>query len=123
MYYINLRYTHWVRLLEFVQKDVSEELQLFDETTNHYISDSGYYNDLITEFKNVADDLLMAIESITDTIDSVSRAAVEGAQGTTDIATRNTQMNQNSQDVLDKVQKTQVASDELNKEVNKFRLE
>ena len=109
-------------ILEFVQKDVTEDLQLFSETTNDYIKDTGYYNNMIAEVKAVADELLGALENITESIDAVSKAAEEGAEGTTDIATRNTQINQYSQTVLEKVDKTKNVADTLNQEVSVFKI-
>ena len=109
-------------ILEFVQKDVTEDLQLFSETTNDYIKDTGYYNNMIAEVKAVADELLGALENITESINAVSKAAEEGAEGTTDIATRNTQINQYSQSVLEKVDKTKNVADTLNQEVSVFRI-
>ena len=109
-------------ILEFVQKDVTEDLQLFSETTNDYIRDTGYYNNLVAEVKAVADELLGALENITESINAVSKAAEEGAEGTTDIATRNTQINQYSQSVLEKVDKTKNVADTLNQEVSVFKI-
>ena len=109
-------------ILEFVQKDVTEDLQLFSNTTNDYIRDTGYYNNLITDVKSVADELLEALEKITESINAVSQAAGEGAEGTTDIANRNTQINQYSQSVLEKVDRTKNSADALNKEVSVFKL-
>ena len=109
-------------ILEFVQKDVTEDLQLFSETTNDYIKDTGYYNNMIAEVKAVADELLGALENITESINAVSKAAEEGAEGTTDIATRNTQINQYSQSVLEKVDKTKNVADTLNQEVSVFKI-
>ena len=109
-------------ILEFVQKDVTEDLKLFSETTNDYIKDTGYYNNMIAEVKAVADELLGALENITESINAVSKAAEEGAEGTTDIATRNTQINQYSQSVLEKVDKTKNVADTLNQEVSVFRI-
>ena len=109
-------------ILGFVQKDVTEDLQLFSNTTNDYIRDTGYYNNLITDVKSVADELLEALEKITESINAVSQAAGEGAEGTTDIANRNTQINQYSQSVLEKVDRTKNSADALNKEVSVFKL-
>ena len=109
-------------ILDFVQKDVTEDLQLFSETTNDYIRDTGYYNNLVAEVKAVADELLGALENITESINAVSKAAEEGAEGTTDIATRNTQINQYSQSVLEKVDKTKNVADTLNQEVSVFKI-
>ena len=109
-------------ILEFVQKDVTEDLQMFSETTNDYIKDTVYYNDMIAEVKLVADELLGALENITESINAVSKAAEEGAEGTTDIATRNTQINQYSQSVLEKVDKTKNVADTLNQEVSVFKI-
>lgn len=112
--------SHANSILSFVQKDVTQELQMFDTTTNDYLKDTGYYNELITEVKSVADELLMALEHITESINAVSTAAEEGAMGTTDIATRNTQINEYSQSVLEKVEETKAAADTLQQEVSVF---
>ena len=60
---------------------------------------------------------------VSNSINDVSKASEEGAKGTTDIASRSTEMSNYSQNVLEKVRLTQSAADKLNIEVSAFKVE
>lgn len=111
------------QLLDFVRKDVTDDLTAFDKTTNDYINDIDYYDKLIQEFSEVAAKLRESVESISQSITDVSTAAEEGALGTTDIATRSTELSNDSQNVLEMVKETQTAADRLSVEVAEFRVD
>ena len=110
-------------LLGFVKKNVTDDLNTFNKTTEDYIKDIEYYNGIVSRFKTVADELNVSVESISESIDDVSKASEEGAKGTTDIATRSTDMSSYSQNVLEKVRQTQDAADKLNIEVSVFKVD
>ncbi len=111
------------QLLDFVKKDVTDDLNTFNKTTEDYISDINYYDQIIQQFRKVAEELNVSVESISDSINDVSKASEEGAKGTTDIASRGTEMSSYSQNVLEKVRLTQAAADKLNIEVSAFKVE
>ena len=111
------------QLLDFVKKDVTDDLNTFNKTTEDYIKDINYYDQIIQQFRKVAEELKVSVESISNSINDVSKASEEGAKGTTDIASRSTEMSNYSQNVLEKVRLTQSAADKLNIEVSAFKVE
>lgn len=109
-------------ILNFVNEDVSKSLELFDKTTGDYMKDAEYYNNLITDFSAISEELLASVDNIISSISAVSNATEEGASGTTDIAQRNSEMAGYSTMVLEKVEGTKDAANSLTEQVAAFNI-
>ncbi len=109
-------------ILDFVNGEVTHDLQLFDNVTEDYMKDTDYYSNMITDFSAVSEELLASVENIITSIDAVSHAAEEGAEGTTDIAQRNCEMAGHSNGVIEKVERTKSSADMLIKKVSAFQI-
>lgn len=109
-------------ILEFVNGEVTHDLELFDNVTEDYMKDTDYYSNMITEFSAVSEELLASVESIITSIDAVSSAAEEGATGTTDIAQRNCEMAGYSNGVIERVEQTKASADLLIQKVSVFQV-
>lgn len=109
-------------LLTFVSTDVDADYKNMLEVSNKYNEDAKFVDDLVSEFSANAEELLASIENIIDGIDGVSIAANESASGTTDIATRVSEANLQSNNVMDHVIKTKESADNLKVAISKFKL-
>ncbi len=76
------------KLLTFIDSQVMESINLFEVIANDYNEDAGEIDSLVTDFSAISQELLASISNITDTLDGISRAAQEGANGTASIAER-----------------------------------
>ncbi|MDF2801423.1 MAG: methyl-accepting chemotaxis sensory transducer with Cache sensor [Anaerocolumna sp.] len=73
-------------LLDFVGNDISDSIKVFSETADAYNEDAIYVDGLITDFSATSEELLASIQSVITAVNQVSKAAIEGAAGTSDIA-------------------------------------
>ena len=78
------------KLLEFVGNDVVSSLENFGRMAESYNADAANVDSLVTDFSASSEELLASISGVMDAINDVSKAATEGATGTTDIAQKNT---------------------------------
>lgn len=75
-------------LLSFIDGHVMESIGLFETIAGDYNEDAGEVDALVTDFSATSEELLASINNITDTLDGISKAAHEGAEGTANIAER-----------------------------------
>ncbi|BCN30524.1 methyl-accepting chemotaxis protein [Anaeromicropila herbilytica] len=109
-------------LLAFITNNVHNDYANMLEVADKYSDDARFVDDLVTEFSATAEELLASMENITSAINGVAIAANESATGTTDIASRVTEANMNSADVMDKVLETKKSADELTNQISKFKI-
>ena len=74
------------QLLEFVGTDVVQNLAEFSKIADSYSQDAERVDSLVTDFSASSEELLASINGVMDAITEVSKAATEGATGTSDIA-------------------------------------
>lgn len=75
-------------LLSFIDDHVMKSMGLLESVASDYNEDAEEVDSLVTDFSATSEELLASINSITDTLDGISRAAHEGAEGTANIAER-----------------------------------
>lgn len=61
---------------------------LLGTIANDYNEDAGEIDSLVTDFSAISEELLASINNITETLNGISRAAREGADGATNISER-----------------------------------
>lgn len=74
------------QLLLFIDNQVMDSIGVFEAIANDYNEDAGEIDSLVTDFSAISEELLASINNITDTLDGISQAAREGANGTANIA-------------------------------------
>lgn len=109
-------------LLNFVSTDIYNDYQGMLEVANKYHDDAKYVDDMVTEFSATSEELLASIENLAGSIDGIATASNESAGGTTDIASRVSEANIQSNDVMEKVMLTKKSADILQTEISKFKL-
>ena len=108
------------RLLDSVAEDVVKNFDSFAAITESYNSDAAYIDELISDFSAVSEELLASVETVLDSINGISRAASEGAIGTSEIAERNSHIADNSNQVLEEVKNAEKISAMLRDTVAQF---
>ena len=76
------------QLLTFIDNQVMECMGLLGTIANDYNEDAGEIDSLVTDFSAISEELLASINNITETLNGISRAAREGADGATNISER-----------------------------------
>ena len=110
------------RLIDFISTDISSDYDSFMEIGIQYNTDAKFIKELIEAFNNSSQDLSSVIQTVALSIEEISRAANEGAEGTTDIAERASNITQQSEKVLTETNKTKEHSDTLSTQISKFTL-
>lgn len=108
------------RLLHFVATDVVDSYDMFEDVANTYNQDAADIDSLITDFSATSEELLASIDSVLTSIGEISRATMEGAKGTTDIAERSTNIVTLSSAVTNDIEKCAAAADKLKEGISAF---
>lgn len=110
------------KLLDFVVQDVTADYEEFLAIGEQYDQDGASVDGLMSEFSNIAQELFGNMEGIKNSISDISKAAEEGAEGTTEIAQRASVIAGESQEVLEQVTRTKQSAETLREEIQKFRV-
>jgi methyl-accepting chemotaxis protein len=109
-------------LLKFVSTDVTKDYRSMLNVAGAYSEDAKFVDNLVVEFSSTTEELLGSLNDVLKTIDGVSHAASEGAEGTTDIANKVSDISNKSNEVLDQVIKTKESANNLKNEISKFKI-
>lgn len=110
------------RLLDFVSVNVTENFKNFLTVTDAYNGDAAYVDELVTDFSAISEELLASIDNVLQAIEGVSKASMEGAQGTTDIAERSSNVAIMSGSVREEVTTADETVMRLVEQVGKFTI-
>ena len=108
------------KLLDFVVKDVTADYEDFLTIGEQYNQDGASVDELMREFSSITQELYGNMEGIKNSMSDISRAAEEGADGTTEIAQRASVIAIEAADVLEQVTKTKHSAETLRTEIGKF---
>lgn len=107
-------------LLQFVENDVSKDYQLMLGATDQYKVDAEHVNDIVSDFSATSEELLVSIQNLVATMNSIAEATNEGANGTTSIAQKVTNVVNTADKVAESINSTEEGSNVLNEMVSKF---
>lgn len=110
------------KLLDFVVTDVAQDYEDFLKIGEQYSQDAVYVESLVSDFSATAQQLFANMEGIRSSMQDISKAADEGALGTTDIAQKASEIVQESETVLQQVTKTRKSAEMLKSEIEKFSI-
>ncbi len=110
------------QLLIFIDTKVMDSINLFETIANDYNEDAGEIDSLVTDFSAISEELLASINNITDSLNGISQAAQESAQGTANIADRVIEVAQISDSVNTSLQDANGIVGRLNNATGKFHL-
>lgn len=110
------------KLLDFVVTDVAQDYEEFLKIGEQYSQDAVYVESLVSDFSATAQQLFANMEGIRSSMQDISKAADEGALGTTDIAQKASEIVQESETVLQQVTKTRKSAEILKSEIEKFSI-
>lgn len=109
-------------LLEFIDSQVMESIDLFETIAGDYNEDASEIDSLVTDFSAISEELLASINNITESLEGISQAAQQSAEGTANIAERVIDVAQISDSVNTSLQDTSGVVSRLNDATGKFRL-
>lgn len=107
-------------LLTFMDTNVRNDYTSFLDIMEKYSEDASFVDTLVKDFYQAASNLSENVSHMLETIDGVSAAASEGAEGTAEIANKVTDINSMSAEVLNKVNDSRNNMQRLQQEISKF---
>ncbi|MBU3129422.1 methyl-accepting chemotaxis protein [Clostridium tagluense] len=109
-------------LLNFVSKDVHNDYNTMLNVAGEYSQDADFVNNLVLEFSSTSEELLASLQEVIKTIEQVSMASNEGAEGTTNIAQKVGDITDKSNKIIREVTKSKESVEQLTEEVSKFKI-
>ena len=102
--------------------DAIDPEKMFETIAGDYNEDAGEIDSLVADFSAISEELLASIGNITDSLEGISQAAQQSAEGTANIADRIMDVVQISDSVNTSLQNTNGVVGRLNDATGKFRL-
>lgn len=109
-------------LLSFVTDQVQTDYSMMLSVGESYSQDSQFFHDLVRDFNASAQELANLMADIIQSVDWVSRASTQGAEGTTDIAGKVYEINTAASQVMEQMNTTKASVESLICDVDKFKL-
>lgn len=109
-------------LLDFVTGKVISDYKMMLKVGESYSKDAEFVHDLVENFNSAAQELTISMDNILTSVEWVSTASNQGAEGTTDIAAKVSGINDSANNVVEQISTTKDIIDELIIEVDKFKL-
>lgn len=108
-------------MLDFIDKTVLADYGQFAEVTRQYREDSGYLEQILTEFAEKAMTLRGSMENMKDSMNGIAGAVEESAKGVVGVAELTTELVGNLGSITTSVSENSRIAAELREEVKKFR--
>ncbi|MEG1254880.1 methyl-accepting chemotaxis protein [Clostridium sp.] len=109
-------------MLEFIENKVLKDYETLVNTSKEYNNDVLYYKDFSKELSETMEGFSTSVYDILKTIDGVAGAANEGSGATTDIATRVSEINNKSNQIVEQSLESKKSAQKLREEVSKFKI-
>ncbi len=109
-------------LLEFVDNQVLNDYKMLVDTSMQYDQDADMVQGVIAEINTIAEQLYDTIQQMRQAIEGITTAAVEGAEGTADIAVKISDIATKSDDVLRQSLENKGSAEKLDEMVAFFQL-
>lgn len=112
---------HANELLRFMSVDVNSDYNTLIEVAKKYNDDAIFIADMVTDFSATSQELLASISEVTAGVDAIAIAGQEGAEGTTDIANRNSSISMHASQILTQVVQSKKSAEQLSLAVSVFK--
>lgn len=109
-------------LLEFVDNQVIKDYEMLMHTSNQYDQDADMVQNVVLEIKNNSEELYDSIKQIRSAINEVTTAAGEGAEGTSDIATKISDIGYKTNEVVKQAKDNENSVIRLKEMIDFFRI-
>lgn len=109
-------------MLNFMETRILSDYQTLVQTSIDYSQDAAYYKDFSSDLSAISEEFSASIQEVLKVTDSVASASSQGAQGTTDIAGRTSEVANKSGIVMDLVDKANQSVKKLKVEVSNFKV-
>lgn len=110
------------KLLGFVSTDVKNDYALMFESTEQYEKDASYVDDIVTDFSATSEELLASIQNMMKSIEEITLATNDGANGVSSIAENTNKISDKSNQVMDLTKQVKQGTVDLKNTLSLFKL-
>ncbi len=111
-----------MKILEFLNTKVLTDYDELVRLSEQYNADADIVDDIVTDFSSTTEELSSSMQNMTKTINEITIATNEGAEGTSHIAQRSVSVNTEANEVLNYAKKTKESTNKLVNSVSKFKI-
>lgn len=108
------------KVLEFIDTVVNHDYNLMVDTGEQYNKDADYVRNLVTDFSSTAQGLNYAIQNMAETINEISVAINEAAEGTQNINQKSSHIKDSADEVIKIANDTKTSAIRLKETMGKF---
>lgn len=109
-------------LLHFVTTEVDSDYQMMLTVGENYSDDSQFFHNLVCDFNSSAQELAGLMTDMLQSVEWVSKASEQGAEGTTDIAAKVSEISDAASQVKEQMLATKESVGSLIANVDKFKI-
>lgn len=109
-------------LLSFVSEEVYNDYEAMLNVAGEYSKDAEYVSNLVLDFSSTSEELLASLQDVIKTIEQVAMSSNEGAEGTTNIAQRVSDITGKSNEIVEEVSRSRESAEQLYEGVAKFKI-
>jgi len=109
-------------LVEFMDNDLQKEFVNMLSVTEIYKNDGLLIDKIVKEFDEISSQLLSSIKEISDIMNGVAQASVEGSKGITNITDKVLEARNKSEEALVNADKAKESTEKLDLAVNIFKV-
>lgn len=109
-------------ILKFIDTQVIADYVTLVDTGVQYMKDAGLVEQLVEDFAASTEEILASIEEISSTLNSVTKAIQDSAEGSQSIAINMSESNQAIGEITQVSENQAGLADELNKMIKKFKV-
>lgn len=110
-------------MMEFVNINVQKDYETMLNATDKYNEDAEFVKNMVDEFDNASNQIVLAIKEMVEVSDNISKASTEGANGTTNIAEKSNEISVKAQEVKRLSDESKEGNEKLIELISKFKLE
>lgn len=110
------------RTLDYIETKVVKSYEDVVLVGENYHKDAVYIKGLVSDLSATSEELLASIRTVVESIDEISKANTEGANGTNDIAEKILKIKDRAQEVKTETTHVKESSDHLKDIVSKFKV-
>ena len=109
-------------ILEFVDKEVIKDYEMMKNTGIQYNDDADFMSGMMEELSATAEELHASMLNMINVIEEITRAATEGAQGTTMIAEKSTSIVTKTDQVVKDAETNHKSVEKLSKFLERYKI-
>ena len=109
-------------LISFMDKDLQNEFSNMIRVTETYKDDGILIDNIVKEFDKISNDLLISIKEISDIMNGVSKATIEGSSGIANIANKIVDASSKSDKTIINSNNAMESSKKLIESINVFKI-